>query len=373
MDKQTRNLIQKATQDARRVLESEFSQQLEGTFDILPNGHIEPLPGKHLSDDQKIIREKIVAAIAHEKSGGVSDAEAVANYLRQSSFTALNRFAALKMLEARGLVRECVSKGEQSSGFKEFCGLAPGLSALPDKGYRLYIESLFDELGTEIQILFDRRDLASLLWPGKKALDAILEIFNREEIAFVWEEDETIGWIYQYFNSLEERKKMREESAAPRNGRELAVRNQFFTPRYVVAFLTDNTLGRIWYEVRQGNTQLKDRCKYLVRRPVEVFLKIGETAPETSAQKDLNQEELLKQPLFISYRQLNDPRDIKMLDPACGSMHFGLYAFDLYEIFLQQGRHKGFHQIESFLHNLKIFLNMYLYACRRNPWRVLLQ
>ncbi len=65
---------------------------------------------------------------------------------------------------------------------------------------------------------------------------------------------------------------MREESAAPRNSRELAVRNQFFTPRYVVEFLTDNTLGRIWYEMRRGNTKLAEECRYLVRRPTEVFL-----------------------------------------------------------------------------------------------------
>ena len=336
MDKSIRNLIQKATQDARRLLEAEFAGQLEGTFDILSDGHMAPLPGKHLSDEQKIIREKITAAIAHEKAGGVSDAGAVAGYLREVCFTTLNRFAALKMLEARGLVQECASKGDQSAGFKEFCGLAPGLAVFPDKGYRLYIESLFDELGTEIRVLFDRRDPASLLWPGKKALDGVLEIFNRQEIEGVWAEDETIGWIYQYFNSAEERKKMREESAAPRNSRELAVRNQFFTPRYVVAFLTDNTLGRIWYEMCQGNTRLKDYCRYLVRRPVEVFLKPGETAPETISRDDLSQEELLKQPVYISHRQLKDPRDIKMLDPACGSLHFGIYAFDLFEIIYEE-------------------------------------
>ena len=45
-------------------------------------------------------------------------------------------------------------------------------------------------------------------------------------------------------------------SQAPRNSRELAVRNQFFTPRYVVQFLTDNTLGRIWYEMRDTKTAL---------------------------------------------------------------------------------------------------------------------
>ena len=61
---------------------------------------------------------------------------------------------------------------------------------------------------------------------------------------------------------------MREESQAPRNSRELAVRNQFFTPRYVVQFLTDNTLGRIWYrDARRARPRSPSRCEYLVRTP----------------------------------------------------------------------------------------------------------
>jgi len=47
--------------------------------------------------------------------------------------------------------------------------------------------------------------------------------------------------------------------------------------------------------------------------------------------ENLSQEELLKQPVYIPHRTLKDPRAITMLDPACGSMHFGLYAFDLFE------------------------------------------
>ena len=45
---------------------------------------------------------------------------------------------------------------------------------------------------------------------------------------------------------------MRKASQAPRNSRELAVRNQFFTPRYVVEFLVDNTLGRLWFNWTGG-------------------------------------------------------------------------------------------------------------------------
>jgi hypothetical protein len=92
-------------------------------------------------------------------------------------------------------------------------------------------------------------------------------------------------------------------SQAPRNSRELAVRNQFFTPRYVVEFLVDNTLGRLWFNWTGGQTGLRDRCQYLL-------VKL-DNQPEAT-------------------QRLRDPRTIKLLDPACGSMHFGLYAFDLF-------------------------------------------
>jgi hypothetical protein len=448
MDKPTRNLIQNATQEARRLLEQEFHEQLQGTFDIMPDtGAIAPQPGAHLDARQRFIRSRIVAAIRHERAKSAGDAEAVQAYLREAAFTTLNRFAALKLMEARHIVQECVSRGEQSAGFREFAGLAPGLATLPDHGYRLYLECLFDEIGTELGVLFDRRDPASLLWPRRQALLSLLDILNRAELAAanIWAEDETIGWIYQYFNDELERRQMRDESAAPRNSRELAVRNQFFTPRYVVQFLSDNTLGRIWYEMTKGQTKLKDQCPYLVRRPHEYFLHDsthnfenlrpdlfsqglaglpkdptweeiqavaftlygaaeqllrdlglgevpdyglrkrrefestgryegtfaelfgclyfeqrdakwsgqGDLHPERRVNRakviyqtmrakldqeasNLSPEDLLNQPVFIPHRPLKDPREIRMLDPACGSMHFGLYAFDLFEIIYEE-------------------------------------
>ena len=263
-------------------------------------------------------------------AGGIVAAEAVGSYLREAAFTALNRFVALKMLEARGLVQECISKGDQSSGFKEFTGLAPGLLQSPDRGYRLYIESLFDEIGREVRVLFDRRDPGSLLWPRRQALQDVFGILNAAELASVWNEDETIGWVYQYFNSDDERRQMRAENQVPRSSRELAVRNQFFTPRYVVQFLTDNTLGRIWYEMRQSNTRLRN-LEFLVRRPNEVFLGKRDAAPadEESGAEGLIQKELLQRRDYVRFRAKKDPRDIRVLDPACGSGHFLLYSFGL--------------------------------------------
>jgi hypothetical protein len=332
MDKDTRNYIQRATQAARGLLEDAFRERLEGTYDMLLDGTISEQSGGHLSDRQKVTREKLVAGVAHKRSSGLKAKEAVDAYLREAAFTTLNRFVALKMLEARSLVQECISKGEDSSGFKEFTALAPGLVAVEDKGYRLYIETLFDEIGQEVKVLFDRRDVASLLWPDRQTLLELLGILNAPELSSVWAEDETIGWVYQYFNGDEERDKMRKASRAPRNSRELAVRNQFFTPRYVVQFLTDNTVGRSWYEMMQGDTQLA-HLDYLVRRPSEVFLAEGEPAPESdpndNGDSELSQEELLQQTVHVPFRAKKDPRDLRILDPACGSGHFLLYTFDL--------------------------------------------
>lgn len=306
MNKDTRNAIERATQKARKLLEEDFAAQLEGDFDVHRDGEVAAKAGKHLSARDAYRRERIVAAIEHKRAAAMSPAVAARDYLRDAAFTTLNRFVALKMLEARELVQECITNGEQSAGYREFCGMAPGVALLPESaGYRLYIESLFDELSTEVKVLFDRRDPSSVLWPKRATFEELLQILNASELAPAWGEDETIGWVYQFFNSKEERAKMRDPkqggSQAPRNSRELAVRNQFFTPRYVVQFLTDNTLGRIWYEMRGTQTALADKCEYMVRKPGEEF------AP----------------------RAKKDPRDLRVLDPACGSGHFLLYAFDL--------------------------------------------
>src|ERR1039458_1332745 len=221
MDKTTRNAIERATQQARKLLEEDFSSQLEGTFDVLRTGIIASNGGAHLSARQQFQRDKIVAAIEHKRAAGNTAVEAITDYVRDASFTALNRFVALKMLEARELVQECITKGEQSAGYREYCGMAPGVSLLPDTaGYRLYIESLFDELSTEVKVLFDRRDPASVLWPKRATFQTLLDILNAPELARVWGEDETIGWVYQFFNVGDERRTMRDESPTPRNSRE---------------------------------------------------------------------------------------------------------------------------------------------------------
>ena len=210
MEKDIRTLLENTTRAARWLLEEEFARQLEGTFDIFPDGRINAAPSSTLTAEQRFIRGKIVASIERRRAKGESAADSVMATMRECAFTFLNRFAAFKMMEARGLVQECVSRGQESTGFKEFTGLAPGLAVLPDKGYRLYLECLCDEIGREVGVLFNRHDSASLLWPARRALEDVLTKLNDPGLAGVWREDETIGWIYQYYNDPEERAVMRD-------------------------------------------------------------------------------------------------------------------------------------------------------------------
>ena len=341
-DQRTRNRLQKFVNDARTLLTEEFTRQLQAIYGLDPKtGAVADLDSLTYLDNRQrqtahILRDTMTHYLATTHGKGKADRskQALSRVVREQAFTVLNRLAALRMAEARGFLLESIDKGYNSKGFQLYKQLAGSAQGETGEAYRNYLYSVFDEFSLDLAVLFNRHSVQGRLFPREASLLELLNLINHHDIKPLWVEDETIGWIYQYFNSQEERKKMRAESHAPRNSRELAVRNQFFTPRYVVEYLTDNTLGRTWYEMTRGNTRLVDSCRYLVRRPTEIFLSLGERAPErdeTSGNELLSQEELLKQPVYIPHRIIKDPRCIRMLDPACGSMHFGLYAFDLFE------------------------------------------
>jgi hypothetical protein len=306
-DQPTRNRLQRFVNDARRVLEEEFTRQLQNDYGLDPNsGAVTELAKlRHINDAQRESARILRDTLAHYCASSEIDArQGLDRIVREQAFTVLNRLAALRMAETRGLLIESVGNGFQAKGFQLYARLAgTGLGETGD-AYRVYLFSVFDELAQDLPGLFDRYAPQGRLFPREAALLAVLKLINDPEIEMLWAEDETIGWIYQYFNSKEERKAMREASQAPRNSRELAVRNQFFTPRYVVEFLVDNTLGRLWFNATGGQTGLREHCQYLLVKPDE------KPAPAD---------------------KLRDPRTLKLLDPACGSMHFGLYAFDLFE------------------------------------------
>jgi hypothetical protein len=312
LDQATRNRLQRFVTDARELLTDEFTRQLQQDYGMDPQaGTVADIATLSHLDDANLETAQLLRDIrAHYlgvQSGSSSKVQKdiLTRIAREQAFTVLNRLAALRMMEARGLLRESIAKDYQSDGFSLYARLAG--PALGDKGetYRCYLFSVFDEFAGELPQLFDRYSPHGRLFPRDTVLLELLAFINDQDLELLWAEDETIGWIYQYFNSKDERKEMR-KSAAPRNSRELAVRNQFFTPRYVVEFLVDNSLGRAWFDWTGGQTELYDRCQYLLSKPNDAPALPGLT--------------------------LRDPRGVKLLDPACGSMHFGLYAFDLFEV-----------------------------------------
>ena len=338
-DQSTRNRLQRFVSEARSLLTEEFTRQLQQEYGMDPRtGEVSDLIKlNHLDDARletaRLLRQILAHYLASDKaSSGATVQSVLERIVREQAFTILNRLAALRMAEARGLLVESVGNGYQAKGFQLYARLASTGLGETGETYRVYLFSVFDELSQDLPNLFDRYSPQGRLFPREAAMLHLLALINDADIEPLWGEDETIGWIYQYFNSKEERKSMREASQAPRNSREMAVRNQFFTPRYVVEFLTDNTLGRIWYEMHKGCTILKEECRYLVRHSNEVFLAAGESAPaDRENEYNLSQEILLRTPIYIDHRPKKDPRDLHVIDPACGSGHFLLYSFDLLE------------------------------------------
>lgn len=355
MEQAIRNKLRSVVTQCRKRLEDAAARELEGRFSIYigPNKDRVIIADEaglsHLTEEDRAYRKDLLDHFEHIKALGYKDREALAQLIREIAFTHLNRLCAYKMMEARRVYvggqrfREAVSRGINSKGVKFYLADHPEDERLfntghQDLAYRHFLDWLGGLLSDEIGVLFSPADPANRLYPPQRVLDEVLNLLNEAELADSWAQDETIGWVYQYFTPKELRDQARKESAAPRNSYELAFRNQFFTPRYVVEFLTDNTLGRIWYDMRQGDTQLKERCRYLVRRPLEIFLAEGEEPPRetTLTQDDLSQEELLRQPVYITHRSKKDPRELKILDPACGSGHFVLYCFDLLQIIYEE-------------------------------------
>jgi hypothetical protein len=279
---------------ARVLLESDFAAQAEGRFGIHLDGTIEAEAALPDITTDKITRSDLEQILTHLRTLGEDPAGAVSRLLREAAFTHVNRLIAIRVAEAIGLLPESLARGPQSRGFRDLGEIMPMLSA----DYRGYLRLCGDELAADAPILFDPRNPLLALEPSTAAFDEFVALLADPGTTEIWAASDTLGWSYQFFNTGDERRQMR-EATAPRNSRELAVRNQFFTPRYVVDFLVQNTLGRRLMENNPASPLL-DELPLLVDPPQTP----GEVLP-------LDQ--------------------VKCLDPACGSGHFLLGCYDLLE------------------------------------------
>jgi len=237
--------------------------------------------------------------VEHIRDEGETTTGAVTRLIREATFTHLNRLVAIRVAEAMGFVPPSLAEGRASRGFREVLEVAPLVAGDETGGYWTYLRLCGDEMAGDAPALFDPRNPLLTLSAGVAALDDLVTLFSDPAAHDIWTASDTFGWAYQFFNTGDERRQMRDESAAPRNSRELAVRNQFFTPRYVVDFLVQNTLGRRLIE-DDPKSPLVDELPLLVDPPTEA-------GP----------------PL--------DLHNVAALDPACGSGHFLLGCYDLLE------------------------------------------
>ena len=320
-----KKVLERFVSSAKNLLMQNVTELLQQYYGIWADGHTIPVEQLANQDTDivhtaRMLRERmkhLLAALPETEAN--KERLAVGQLIAEQAFTQLNRFCALRMCEERDLILESVRAGYDSVGFQSYDAIAQQTAMPKYNRYKWYLHSIFDELSIELPAVFDRFSPYGLVFPDENTLLKLLDLINDTQLSEwydeqngitvnFWMEDETLGWMFQDYNSLEERRKMREESNKPRNSREMAVRNQFFTPEYIVRFLTDNSLGRIWYEMTKGQSRIgEEKCHYMVRRPDET----------------------------IEERAIKEPTEILSLDPTCGSMHFGLYLYEVYEYILK--------------------------------------
>lgn len=362
-----KKVLERFVSSAKNLLMQNVTELLQQYYGIWADGHTIPVEQLANQDTDivhtaRMLRERmkhLLAALPETEAN--KEHLAVGQLIAEQAFTQLNRFCALRMCEERDLILESVRAGYDSVGFQSYDAIAQQTAMPKYNRYKWYLHSIFDELSIELPAVFDRFSPYGLVFPDENTLLKLLDLINDTQLSEwydeqngitvnFWMEDETLGWMFQDYNSLEERRKMREESNKPRNSREMAVRNQFFTPEYIVRFLTDNSLGRIWYEMTKGQSRIgEEKCHYMVRRPDET----------------------------IEERAIKEPTEILSLDPTCGSMHFGLYLYEVYEYIYMDAwdnhpelliPYREIHTRESFHREVpRLILENNIFGCEIDP------
>jgi hypothetical protein len=270
--------------------------------------------------------QQLVSAIELEAVDGESWSEAVEQYVTGVGYTIVNRLSALRCMEVRDFIDEEVTVFKDS-------GLTPAAETLVREEFLLEDEAILeayhracDDLAEEIEILFDRSTAYSLVDPDDDTFEELCEKLDSVPDE-VWRADDVLGWVYEYYNvkllddlrRKGDRKGLEPEDVPPAN--------QFYTPHWVVRMLTDNSLGKLYLE-DQGELQAA------VERQSTL-------SPDERKNRPLSPDESPDIADFCTYLvpseeegeppEFDGPEDIRVIDPACGSGHFLLYAFDVLE------------------------------------------
>lgn len=274
---------------------------------------------------------------------------------KEAAATLINRLVLLRQLEAQGLSRPAVlTGGWNSKGYRELREFSPGLTGDETEGYATLLQLLFDELASDLPGLFGEVGLTKLFPIPPATLRDVVERLDVPELVTAWTDDTTLGWVYQFWNDFErdalDAKALDGGKIEPH---EIASKTQMFTDRYIVEWLLQNSLGVMWLAMckKRGWTPDADRVlPALEQRRAEWRKKRedGEVALDVLMPIEGELEEHWKyyvpQPIPDDAvdKAPQSVRAIKLLDPACGSGHFLVIAFDLLvALYREEARHLG--------------------------------
>ncbi|MDD4029031.1 MAG: BREX-1 system adenine-specific DNA-methyltransferase PglX [Caldisericia bacterium] len=249
------------------------------------------------------------------------------------TFTLFNRLAAIKVMEAAVLFPPILTKqpehGDRSFGHKAWLEINPHMRSEELEGILEYLKAAFDELG-EMLPLYSKSYPYALL-PDAISVNEIIDAFNAVEKdtqvgSDIWQSDDVLGWMYESYNNV--KKKAHKDSGDKTEYNKVSLQSQVYTPRWVVQFLVENSLGKLYLEMHP-DSEIKRRYKIA-------------NAPQTQERKP--------KPLH----------EIKIIDPACGSGNFLLYAFDFfYELYIDQIENFGANYVEKDIPKLIIENNLH--------------
>ena len=322
MDK---NAIKKFAVWARRALIERVSQKAMQygieEHNSLPAG-VDSVNGKVLTDTEKAQRRALIAQI---------QAKDYKEVMEEVAYTWFNRFIALRFMEVNGYLPSHVRVfTDEENHFKPQIideALHLDLDGLDmekvygfknanqtEELYKYLLITQCNALNSVLPGMFQRiSDYTELLLPDNllregSVLEQMVENIPEED----WRDAvQIIGWLYQYYNA----EKKDEVFAALKKNVKITKENipaatQLFTPDWIVRYMVENSLGRLWVEGHPNDTLKADWKYYLEEAPQE---------PEVEAQL----AEIRKE-----YAALT-PDKIKCIDPCCGSGHILVYLFDL--------------------------------------------
>ena len=322
MDK---SAIKKFAVWARRELIGRVSQkamQYGIEKDNIIDAAADSINGNVLTDTQKNQLRALISQINHKGFEEV---------MEEVAYTWFNRFIALRFMEVNGYlpIRVRVFTDDEKNFKPQIIDEALHLDLDDldmDKVYEFKNANQTEELYKYLLItqcnalssvlpgmfqrISDYTELLlpdNLLWEGS-VIEQMISLIPEED----WQDAvQIIGWLYQYYNA----EKKDEVFAALKKNVKITKENipaatQLFTPDWIVRYMVENSLGRLWVE-GHPNDELKSGWKY--------YLEEAEQEPEVQAQL----AEIRKE-----YATMN-PKQIKCIDPCCGSGHILAYLFDV--------------------------------------------